>query len=65
MPSYTKVLRLRAEPELTEALNAVARRERTSVSELVRRELRSVVAARNYDAGPPPHRPASGQRIAA
>jgi predicted HicB family RNase H-like nuclease len=41
---FVSLIKLRAEPRLKEALSLAAEREYTSVSEFVRRELRSALA---------------------
>ena len=64
--NLSKGLRLRAEPELRDALDAAARKRRVSVSCLVREVLWSTVsppASGNDDGGT--FRPDRGQRIAA
>ena len=43
--SFPKPLNIRVDPELHEAIEAGARRDRTTVSEFLRRELRSVLAS--------------------
>lgn len=39
-------IRVRAEPGLRDAINAAARKERTTASEFLRRELRSILSRR-------------------
>lgn len=39
-------IRVRAEPGLRDAINAAARKERTTASEFLRRELRAVLSRR-------------------
>ena len=66
-PSFDALIALRAEPELKAAIG-VAFREKTTVAEFLRRELRGIVKARlahNDDDGPAPFRPDRGQRLAA
>lgn len=45
-PLFPKGLQVRLDRELREAIEAEARRDRTTASELVRRELRSALARR-------------------
>lgn len=45
-PLFPKHIQVRLEPELREAIEAEARRDCTTASELVRRELRSALARR-------------------
>jgi len=47
---FDTTLHIRVEPELRDALADVARRERTTASEVVRRSLRAILAA-SGDAG--------------
>jgi hypothetical protein len=61
---FVSLIKLKAEPRLKEALCAAADRENTSLSEFVRRELRSAVARQAPDE-PDPFRPAPAQRQAA
>jgi hypothetical protein len=64
---FPALIFVRTEPELRENLQAVATREKTTVAELLRRELRVIVAKRldPDDNGPAPFRPDRGQRVAA
>ena len=43
---FSQNILIRVEPELRDTLNAVARAEKTTASELARRELRSALASR-------------------
>lgn len=47
---FSKAMLLKVEPELKDALADAARKERTSASELIRRELRAAVARRSRSA---------------
>ena len=66
---FSGALHLRLEPELRDGIAAVARREKTTSAEWIRRELRARVAergaARPSDDDPSPFRPAPGLRPAA
>ena len=48
-PAYRSLLQIRTEPELRAAIESAADRDMTSISEYVRRELRSIVAHRDAD----------------
>ena len=53
-------IRVRAEPGLRDAINAAARKERTTASEFLRRELRGILSRR----GLPPEGPQASQGAA-
>lgn len=62
-------IKIRTEPGLRDALHAIAGREKTTISEFLRRELRLIVAARSAEHGgndgSPRFPPAARARIAA
>ncbi len=65
---FPNVIKVRTDADLREGLVKAAEEQRTTVSEVVRRELRSALAGRSSaspDDDPGPFRPAPGQRIAA
>ncbi|MGA0595151.1 hypothetical protein [Enterovirga sp. CN4-39] len=43
-PAFKALIQIRTEPELRAAIEAAAERDRTSISEYLRRELRAVVS---------------------
>ena len=62
-PLFSGALHLRLEPELRDSIAAAARRERTTASEWIRRELRERIAERGAsppDDDPSPFRPGLG-----
>jgi hypothetical protein len=68
-PIFPTVLKVCTDASLRDDLVKAAEAERTTVSEIVRRGLRSALAGRSpappNDGEPDPFRPAPGQRIAA
>jgi hypothetical protein len=66
---FPRLLRFRADDELARDLAAAARRDKLTLSEFARRELRNAIATRTIvsagrtdDNGPGPFRPAPGLR---
>jgi len=65
---FPNIIKVRADPDLRAGLLKAAEEQRTTVSEVVRRELRSALAGRSPASpgdDPDPFRPAPGARIAA
>ena len=69
---YPTLIRFRGDPDLARGLAEAAKRDRVTLSEFARRELRNAIAARpstsagrTDDDGPGPFRPAPGTREAA
>ncbi|SEP09907.1 hypothetical protein SAMN02799625_04672 [Methylobacterium sp. UNC300MFChir4.1] len=63
---FHTLLKVKCEPELQTAIVAAAERDRTTVSEFLRRELRALLNARSSDQpDPPPSAPAGAMKVAA
>jgi hypothetical protein len=62
---FHTLVKMKCEPELQNAIVAAAERDRTTVSEFLRRHLRAALSLGPTDSSPPPAGPTAAMKAAA